>query len=45
VGGGERPQDTSERERGRTVAGGFGHRVYPALNDGVRPLDAEDELI
>jgi hypothetical protein len=28
-----------------TVAGGFTRRSYPALNDGVRPLDSEDELI
>jgi hypothetical protein len=37
-----------ERESGGyflTVAGGFERRVYPALDDGVRPLDAEDELI
>jgi hypothetical protein len=38
----------AEREMGgylMTVMGDYTRRVYPALGDGVRPLDMEDELI
>jgi hypothetical protein len=28
-----------------TVSGGFERRLYPALDEGRRPLDCEDELL
>ena len=40
--------DRLEREAGGyflTVSGGFERRVYPALEEGRRPLDCEDELL